>query len=253
MLSRDFKKFYRPYFYDTNLTITPVEHATLDQARTCEFLSMFDHSQVSELPLHELVIKHILDLPKGFTFISAGPDADPMDRGFRQLISTVRNDISYITPDREITAEWVEISATKYFSTHPFLTHTLKTMDRLVTAGIPCGRFGPFIRGSKLLGQWTVQEVYDTIPLYLYGLEHENLVVPNFVLPFSRALVKHIQLPNCIFNTSQIGPVILMMALTGDSTFAKSFITDGEDWNWYPNLINRNWQRPSYHSLERFL
>ena len=253
MLFKDFKNFYQPYFYDQTLDVIPVTSATIEQANSCEFISEFDHSQVSDLPLKELVEKHIIELPKGFTFISAGQDADPTDKYLRPIISKLRPDIKYIKPDREIDLDFVEKSASKYFSNHPFLTHTLATVERLIKEDIPCGRFGPFIRGSKILDKWLIQEIYDTIPMYMIGNQYADMVVPNFVLPFSRAFIKNINLPECRYKTNQIGPVVLMMALLDDVSIATQPLTDGDDWNWYPQLVNRNWQRPTYYQLEGFI
>jgi hypothetical protein len=44
-----------------------------------------------------------------------------------------------------------------------------------------------------------------------------------------------------------------MEKVTGAIPLAQH-IEDGDDWNWYPNLINRNWpgSRFDYYNLEVF-
>jgi hypothetical protein len=257
MIARKFKEFYNPYFFDASLTVTSIKEATVEQARTCHLLASFDHGVVDDLPLLELVEKHILELPNNFTFVTIGPEADPLDKYLRILIPRYRADISFIKPDLDIDPTWVEYSTKKYFSSHPVVVHTIATMDRLISQGIPCGRVGPFIRGKQILNQWRVQCNHGSLSYYLYGLDHQDMVVPNFTLPFARAFIKDLELPNPRIPIKLFGPVVLMNCIMEKVTGAiplTQHIEDGDDWNWYPNLINRNWPgtRFDYYNLEIF-
>ena len=256
MIGQKFKKFYHPYFVNTDLSVTPVRAATFEQASHCELLSEFNWEHVDDLPLVELVKKHILELPPNLTFITAGPENDIIDRHFRDIFLKYRNDIQFIKPDRDITEEFVLTSAEKYFCHHPFSSHVLYTMKRLVSEGKPCGSLGRFIQAKKILNNWIVKEEYLTVPTYLFSLEHSDLVVPDFTLPFTRAFIKNLRLPNCRFDTHFCGVTLLLSLLTGierDIFLKSAHFVEGDDWNWYSQLVNRNWQDPSYYQLDKFI
>jgi hypothetical protein len=255
MIARKFKEFFNPYFFDTALTLTPVEVATAQMARTCHWTASFNTDVVEDLPLIELVEKHILELPKNFTFVSLGAESDPLEKYLRILIPRYRSDINFIKPDLDIDPYWVEHATEKCFASHPVMVHTMATMHRLIGQGIPCGRVGPFIRGRMVLDRWSLQISYANIPFYLYGLDHQDMVVPNFTLPFARAFIKDLELPKVRIPLKIFGPVVLMNCIMEKVTGPiplNQHILDGDDWNWYPNLINRNWSNFNYYNLEVF-
>jgi hypothetical protein len=81
------------------------------------------------------------------------------------------------------------------------------------------------------------------------------MVVPNFTLPFARAFIKDLELPKVRIPLKIFGPVVLMNCIMEKVTGPiplNQHILDGDDWNWYPNLINRNWSNFNYYNLEVF-
>jgi hypothetical protein len=258
MLTNEFNKFYQPYFINQDLTVTPVKDATVAQAANCEFLTEFDWSRIDDVPLVNLVKSHIEALPMGTTFISAGADADLIHRYFEIIFKHFgRGDIQFVLPDKDITEEFVELSAQRYFCSHPFQSHCLYTMKKLVDSGVTTGIMGPFISAFKPLDHWTPTENYNAIPFYRFAQDYPELIVPNFSMPFARAFFKDLQLPNCrIQRTDQVGSGLLVLTLLQQLGLGSTIdftITDGDDWNWYPNLLNRNWQNPVYYKLQHFL
>lgn len=258
MIASEFNRFCQPYFYDYTSTLIAAQDATRLHAETLEFKSLFDFSKVEDLPLHDLVAKHIIDLPEDFVFISNGPQSDVFERFFIELFPYYRSDITFMHPEKEMTTAWLDENIDRYLIPHPHDAHKLKTMESLIAQGRPCGSMNPFVHIKKLIGTWVVQEHYTIVPMFLLGNRYPDMCVPSFTLPFVRAFIKDVQLPNCKLGAAadQVGPVVIMwslLAAKGKKIPLIQHIENSDDWNWYPRIINRNWNNSAYHHLEDFV
>lgn len=259
MLAREFNKFCQPYFYDYSPVLIPVQDATRLHAETFEFKSHFDFSHVEDLPLHDLVAKHILELPQDTVFISNGPQSDVFERFFSELLPYYnRTDITFMPPCKQMSVEWLEENVDQYFISHPYSAHKIKTMESLIKQGRTCGSMNPFVYIKKLVGRiWVVQEHFSIVNTFLLGKKYPDMFIPCFTLPFARAFIRDMQLPRCRLGeeADQIGPVVMMrslLAAKGQDVSLVQHIDISDDWNLYPNLINRSWTHAAYHQLEDF-
>jgi hypothetical protein len=244
MLAYEFQNFYFPYFLRKDLSIITALDADLDDCENNLYVSRFDFSMVEDLPLQKLVKNHINRCPKNTVFVTSGIDSDIVDFSLRSLFSKYRPDIEFVKPYHAITEDWIELAAYKYMCTTPWEAHVLYTVDSLLKTGKVAGSLGPFIEIQQPTGRIVVQDFYETVPLYLYGLENPRKVIPNFSLPLSRAYVKE-----AILDKSHIKSLSECISAKKP---AEPLLFDKSNGVWHKKLINRNWQSPSLHDLKEF-
>lgn len=255
MLWTKFNKFYSPYFINSDLTVTPIAYATVAQANSCEFLSEFDWSAVENLPLKELFLQLVKNIPFGTVFLTPGPKADILHRFFQKMFAYLgRNDIKFLETDGNMTPEFVKFSSEKYFCHNSWLCHCLYKMHQLVNQNTTVGMLGPFPTLSKIETHWVVSEQYYTIPCYLFGQDYPELTIPNLTLPLLKAFIAEVNLAEFKFNEFGSGVLawLLLKKFGLDSNIFDNTFFDIDAYHRYELLINRNWADPTYYPVQNF-
>jgi len=248
MLAKRFSEFYQPFFYGSGLNVISALDVEVDQAETYHYMARFDFSHIDDIPIAALIKQHTKNLPRNTVFISSGHESDLLDKTFRPYFAKLRPDISFVKPYHAITQEWLELAANKYLCSNPWTAHVLFTMYLLNNQGKVAGVLGPFIETKTIIDRIVIQDFYDTVPIWLYGMENATKVVPNFTLPFAKAFVKSLS----ITEHSKYCPDRDLFEIVHGKPATEELVMDKSTGVWYSQLLNRNAQSPSYHSLREF-
>lgn len=254
----DFNKFYTAWFYDSEMNLVPVANINQELATTAGFTVKFNFEDVPNLPVVELAIKLLQDLPQNFVFVRPGMrlTGDSLEALCNQI---GRSDIKFITPDAEIDSDWFEMAQNRYFCNSQFTVHELYTVERLSREGIKSGLVGVFPSFSDLSTvvkspskfyaadpNWQMTVPYSDIPASLMYNDCENFLVPNFCLLLVGAFVKQFNLTQNTgilraLTINRFGPMTLAIALMPNKSHDLELVGHTLNYPFYKGLIAREY------------
>jgi hypothetical protein len=254
----DFNKFYTAWFYDNEMNLVPVANINQELATTAGFTVKFNFEDVPNLPVVELAIKLLQDLPQNFVFVR--PPMRLVSDSLEALCQQIgRSDIQFVTPDADVDADWFELAKQKYFCNSQFTIHELYTVERLSRQGIKSGLVGIFPsfydHGTVVKSpstfyaaepNWQMAVPYSDIPASLMYNDCENFLVPNFCLLLVGAFAK---LVNTAQNSTllraltvnRFGPMTLAIALMPNKSHDLELIGHTMNYPFYKGLIAREY------------
>jgi hypothetical protein len=254
----DFNKFYTAWFYDSEMNLIPVSSINKDLATTAGFTVKFNFEDVPDLPLIELAINLLQQLPQNFVFVRPGMRlvSDTLEALCQQI---GRSDIQFVTPDADIDAVWFEQAKEKYFCNSQFTLHELYTVHRLASEGCNSGLVGAFpsfvdygtvtktpTTFYAAEPKWQMLLPYSDIPAALMYNNCEKFLVPNFCLLLLKAFLRQVNLKQSTallrsITVNRFGPMTLAISLMPNKSHDLELISHSLNYPFYKGLIAREY------------